>query len=187
MVMSGVSAQVEKGKILLGGTTAFSYSSMTLKFEYDGEEFDEMEMKMADLTFSPILGYFVMDGLAVGLDLNYTSSKAKIGDGDWSDPSTELGASLFGRYYFGSGNFKPFGHAQVGFMSMSDSDADEDKYSGLVYGLGLGADYFLNDNVALELGISYNMGKIKNKADDLEVIKPGVLSFGIGVFVTIGN
>ncbi len=95
-------------------------------------------------------------------------------------PSISMGVGLFGKYYIGSGNFKPFAQANLGFMSMSEGDDDDDKYSSLAFGGVLGAAYFLNENIALEFGLGYIMANMKNKADEKEVMKGGDFGFKMG-------
>lgn len=180
----GANAQIEKGKIYVGGKTNLSFTSMTVTPEYDGESDDDLKMKTQSFEFSPEVGYFIMDGLAVGLNLSYETAKAKVGDGDWSDPAKSMGVAAFGKYYMGSGNIKPFGMARLGFMSSADSDDDADKFSGLAFGAAVGGAYFLNESVALELGVGYDYAKMKNKDDDKSALKAGQLGVNIGVVVT---
>jgi len=179
-----VNGQVEKGKVYLAGASSLSYSSATNTPEYDGETYSDFEVKVSSFGFSPQVGFFVIDGLAVGLDLSYTSTKTKLGDGDWSDPSKRFGFAPFGKYYIGKSKFKPFGMLKMGYLLYSDSDNDADKYSGLNLGFTVGGAYFVNEFVALELGLGYDYSKLKNKADSKEVYKLGELGLRIGVAVS---
>lgn len=178
-----VNAQVEKGKVYLAGASSFSYSSASSTPEYDGETYDDYKVKTSSFGFSPQVGFFVIDGLAVGLDLSYTSSKGKIGDGEWSDPSKRFGFAPFGKYYIGKSKFKPFGMLKMGYLLYSDSDDDSDKYSGLSLGFTVGGALFVNEFVALELGLGYDYANLKNKENDKFVYKNGELGLKIGISV----
>jgi outer membrane protein len=176
-------AQVEQGKVLLGGSTNFTFSSTTIKATFDGEELGEM--KMSTINFAPEVGYFLMDGLAIGVILDYSSAKAKYSDeSDWSDPSTSIGIGAFGKYYLSSGNFKPFVKGMLGFMTQSEGHEDDDKSSGLAFGGALGAAYFLTENVAFEFGLGYTVSNMKNKAVEEYILKASDLSFKVGIAVT---
>ncbi|HPF93080.1 MAG TPA: hypothetical protein PLV65_04050, partial [Tenuifilaceae bacterium] len=122
IIALGLNAQVEQGKILIGGSSNLRFSSNTMSSEVVGVEDSDSQLKTSEFSFEPQVGYFVIDGLAVGIDLSYISSKSKWGDMDWSDPSTALGIGLFGKYYVGDTNIKPFAQANIGFMSISYGD-----------------------------------------------------------------
>lgn len=178
----GANAQIEKGKIYVGGKTNLSFTSATVTPEYDGTAGDKT--KTQSFEFSPAVGYFIMDGLAVGLDLSFSTEKEKVGDGDWSDPMKTTVIAAFGKYYMGSGNIKPFGMARLGYAAVSMADDDAFKSSGLAFGAAVGGAYFLNESVALELGLGYDYLSLKNKKDDKSVDKVGALGVNIGVVVT---
>jgi outer membrane protein len=183
IIALGLNAQVEQGKILIGGSSNLRFSSNTMSSEVVGVEDSDSQLKTSEFSFEPQVGYFVIDGLAVGIDLSYISSKSKWGDMDWSDPSTALGIGLFGKYYVGDTNIKPFAQANIGFMSISYGDDDTDKYSGLAFGGVLGAAYFINEYVGLEMGIGYAFAKIKNKDNKDEIGKESGLGVNIGIVV----
>ncbi|MGE0077786.1 MAG: outer membrane beta-barrel protein [Bacteroidales bacterium] len=178
-----VNAQVEKGKFLLSGSSEFSLSSSTSTPKYDGETIDEYEIKTSSFKIAPEFGYFVMDGLAVGVSLSYERAKSKFGDEDWSDPSTSLGIAAFGKYYIGESKFKPYGGAMVGYLSSASSNDDEYKFGGLALGFELGGAYFVNESIAIEAGLAYNYAKLKNSKDSKAVYNVGGLGLNIGVTV----
>ena len=96
IISLGVNAQLEKGKILVGGSSNLRFSSNTWSTEVEGEDDSYHKSKTSEFSFVPQVGYFVMDGFAVGLNLAYTSSKSIWNDSEWSDSSTSLGIGLFG-------------------------------------------------------------------------------------------
>jgi hypothetical protein len=62
-----LNAQTEKGTFLLGGETKLNFSSVSSKFESD--DVNEDLGKITTLEFSPQIGFFVIDGLALGMEL----------------------------------------------------------------------------------------------------------------------
>ena len=69
-----------------------------MKYTEDyGEGSDEATY--TELSISPSFGYFIMDGLAVGITALYESSKYKSGDYE-SDPYVIYGLGVFGKYYY---------------------------------------------------------------------------------------
>jgi outer membrane protein len=181
IIAFSASAQIEKGKILVGGRTNMSFTSVSLNEEFDGSNVGEM--KTQSFEFSPEIGYFVMDGFAIGANISYRSVKGKIGDGDWSDPSRYTGVSAFGKYYLDYGQFKPFGMAKLGFMAHSEGTDDADKYRGLALGVGVGGAYFVTESIAFEAGLVYDYTKFKNKEESKYVVKQGQLAISVGVVV----
>jgi len=181
LIASSASAQLEKGKILVGGRTNMSFTSVNENHAYDGSSVGEIKTQMFE--FSPEIGYFVMDGFAIGANISYRSVKGKIGDGDWSDPSRYTGISAFGKYYLDYGQFKPFGMAKLGFMAQSQGSDDADKYRGLSIGFGVGGAYFITESIAFEAGLVYDYTKFKNKEESKYVIKQGQLAISVGVVV----
>ena len=182
LAIGTANAQIPKGKILLGGSTNLSFTSSTYTDKYDGTKTGDS--KTATFELNPQVGYFIMDGLAVGLDLSYSSSKTKSGSGSWSDPTTMIGVGVFGKYYMGTTNIKPFGLAHLGVISTSTSPKDVDKDRGYAMGLALGGAYFINESVAFELSLGYDYAKFKNKADNKSTTDAGVLGLNVGVVVT---
>ncbi len=91
----------------------------------------DIQLDPTDLVLNPILGYFVMDNLAVGG--NITISKA---DGQ----DLVFGIGPFARYYLNNGFF-----GQVNFEFTKAGDFDNTRY-----GISLGYSYELTDNVRIE-------------------------------------
>jgi hypothetical protein len=176
LIASMAFSQVGAGAKYVNAASSLSFSSM--KFTYDDVEGD-YSMTETVLSFEPSVGYFIMDGLAVGITALYESSKYKEGNYT-SDPNVTLGLGVFGKYYYGQNALKPFGKAEIGILSMSHGEEDYQKNSGMAFGLGGGAAYFLNEYVAVEAGLDYSIGSIKNKANsDLKANFGGIV-FQVG-------
>ena len=152
LAVSSVSfAQTSKSTWMLGGGAGFS-SSKTGDLD-----------PTTNLNFSPSIGYFVIDNLAIGAQIVVNSEKT----GDVSTSTTAFGPSV--RYYFTSlgNNAKLFGGLNIAFGS---SKQDDVSVSATAFGVEAGAAFFLNQSIALEAGLGYNSLKVKDYDDPTNTI-----------------
>ncbi|PRD54715.1 outer membrane beta-barrel protein [Sphingobacterium gobiense] len=134
----------------------------------------QAEKKVSQFNFNPKFGYFVSDKIAVGLELTVGNSKTT----DYSDETdvytkdNNFGIGAFGRYYFlevGS-RFKTYAELGAGYNQMGGelNDGAEttklDKTKGFGVNAGVGANYFLTNNIALGFSfgnvIAFNSSKV---------------------------
>jgi len=182
-------AQTESGKIMVSGESSFSFGSMSDKYKDDNGDADGD--KTLSIDFAPQAGYFVMDGLAVGVALPISFSSQKSPNDDKTKITT-LAIAPFARYYFGSSNIKPYLQAAVGFGSVKYTDepsggtSTDTKMSLFLYDIGAGAGIFLNDKVSLDLGLSYSSYSMKakdNNPTNAKTITSGIgLKVGFSIF-----
>lgn len=131
-------APVQQGNWIVGGGIG------SLGYSFEGESFN--------INLGPRAGYFVSDGLAIGLGANVGLATSPDADNIWS-----YGVAPFVRYYFpqgssASGRF--FGQGEVGIQGSSiGSGAD------LALGVGAGYAHFITQSVALEAMLGYNYSK----------------------------
>ncbi|MEN9444498.1 MAG: hypothetical protein RIS47_1388 [Bacteroidota bacterium] len=169
-------SQTTQGNYLVGGASALSFSSNKVTPEYDGEKGDDS--KSSSFDFSPQVGYFVMDNLAVGLDLAYSSTTDK-GDVDVTSTTTVVG--VFGRYYLAGEKFRPFAQAELGYAANSIKMDETYKFSGLVYSAEVGAAYFLTESISLDLSLAYSAGSLTNSDDSKYKTKMSIFGFNAGL------
>ncbi|AGC77276.1 outer membrane protein [Nonlabens dokdonensis] len=175
--MGITNAQTEKGKWTFGGSTTASFASNTFTPEFNGTEGEESTI--SEFTFTPNAGYFVMDNLAVGIDLSYTSSKEEQNGFDFTTNTIALLPNA--TYFFEAGdNFKPFVSAGAGLISSSFGDDDSDKFSGFAFTGEAGVAYFINSNVSLDFMVRYLNATLSNKENDDFKNKNSALGVGIG-------
>lgn len=178
-------AQTEKGKFMLSGATGLQFISSNIEYEYDGQS--EGEYTQNSFSIMPSVGYFVVDNLAVGLSANFTSTTQKFEEEKYTVTSTMLLPTAL--YYFPvEGQFKPLLQVGAGLMSTKEKDSydgesDEYKMSGLALNFGGGASYFINNNVSLNLGLSYTIANLKDGDDSDFVQKQGNFGANIGFSV----
>jgi len=175
-----LSAQTEQGTILIEGGSNLNYSSLKVNsIEIDGEAMDLDDVEATNtLGFKVTGGYFVMDGLAVGLLLDYSSES----EGDYSSSSMTIGP--IARYYIGESGM--WAQLSYGIGSSSDKYDGESEDGPSIGALGIGVGYaiMLSDNVSLSPSLGYTM--ITAKQEDVTV-KAGGIVFGAGIAVHLGN
>lgn len=175
MIIAGAQAQTEQGGIMAGGSVGLNFGSY--HGEYDGNKGDKT--KTFDINFAPKIGYFVSDGLAVGLGINLNShSEKEDGDDDKYTSNTFL-ISPFVRYYSSVGLF---GDASIGIGSQKSKYGSDGESKDNVFGWSLGAGYaiFLNDHVSIEPMISYNHMGLTDGDDSKYKTKVGQIMIQVG-------
>ena len=128
-----VDAQIEKGKILLGGSSNLGFTSSSTSA--GGASTGQLD---ADLS----IGYLITNGFVAGADVRFTMTK---NDGS----SSEFGGGLFLRYYIK--NFYP--ELKVGLTSSSGDNSDTFKTT--YFGGGIGYAIMLGDMVSIDPKVSY--------------------------------
>ncbi len=135
-----------------------------------------------EFEFAPQIGYFATDGLAIGAELSFTSSKQEDEDGDEFKMNT-IAFVPFARYYFGETNVKPYLHLGLGIGSAKEeSDFNDQDYSLTVYEFGGGMAIFINESIAVDLGLGYASTTLKPDGDfsgDPKIVTSG-LAFQAG-------
>jgi outer membrane protein len=186
-----VNGQTEKGKILLVCETKLNFTSLNSKWKSDDGNGEDG--KTSNLEFSPQLGFFVIDNLALGIELpiNYSSEK---NENDNKFHSTSVAFAPFIRYYFGTNNIKPYLHSGIGFgyqkmgydLNASYSDynmnpSQDFKSTISLYEFGGGLAIFLNEKTSLDIEIGYASGSIKPKKDNNNNYRSITSGIGLGI------
>ncbi len=183
-----LNAQTEAGKIYVGGSSDLSFGAMTVKVKSDNGT--STMGKQTSFSLAPEAGYFVMDGLAVGLGIDMSLDVQKPEDSDYKSSTTTVLFGPFAKYYYGTGNIKPFAQAGIAFGSMAEKDSYEgesetEKAGVFGFGFGIGAAMFMNDNVAFELGIGYQSASYKAKQDNPNDAKQVIGGIGVSVGIVV--
>jgi|SRR5690606_30445248 len=122
------------------------------------------DVKFNQFTFSPSVGYFVSDNIAVGIDLGLSTAKDEDGGGETKYNSLTAGA--FGQYYFNPANqFSMFLELGAGFSSSKIEEGSmESKSNGFYIGFAPGISYFVSDCLALQAKVGV-LGYSTDKPD----------------------
>ena len=183
MLTFSLSAQNEKGTILLSGASDLNFSSVSVSsIDFDGTDVSPedagMEDAMTQFGLSVTGGYFLIDGLAAGLIIDYSSSS----EGKSSSSSMTVGPMV--RYYIGESGINTTLSYALG-SSTEEYDGDsEDGPSVSVLGLGVGYQAMLSDNISINPSLGYNM--VTSEIEDV-TIKAGGISFSVGIALHLGN
>lgn len=138
-----------KGNIIVEGNIGFN-----------SKNDKNTDVKESSFNFSPKAGYFISDDLAIGIELTLGTAKEEVVGGAETKDNI-FGARAFARYYFlelGQ-RFKAYGEFGLGFASYKSEQkaggfSNEAKVSGFGAGLGLGMNYFITENFAINFGLS---------------------------------
>lgn len=147
--------------------TGFSQGDLfaTGSVGFNSDKMDEA--KGNEFYFRPEVGYFLTENIALGLGIDFGSAKND-GLDAYSDAykTNSFGAEVFGRYYFTpASQFSLFGQFGIGFgnVKAEDGAGNEAKVNTFGVNAGLGANYFVANNWALQAswaGLGYNSAKL---------------------------
>ena len=185
-----VAAQTEQGGILISGSSGFVISGGSSKFKSD--DFEGDPTKSFSFGFSPAAGYFIIDNLAIGAQIPFWILRSK-SSLDYVTTLSSFSFAPFARYYFLSGNIKPFGHAAIGGgiegykTKDPDGNTDKDNESVFLMYIGGGAALFLNEKVAVEAALNYEFSRSKPRQDNDNNMRDvdHDVSFAIGITVIL--
>ena len=184
----GVSAQTDAGTVLLQGSTDLNFTSMSLSsYSVDGEDVEltddyKEDSKVSKFGLGVVGGYFLMDGLAAGLLVNYSSST----EGEWTSSSMTFGPMV--RYYIGeSGLWGQLSYGMGSSKEEYDGDSsDGPKTSTLAFGAGYAI--YLADNISFNPSLAYTMLTMTEESGDIEEkATMGGIVFSAGLTLHLGN
>lgn len=178
-------SQTQEGSILARG-------AFTVNFNNVKQEVDNDSRRLGSLTtleFNPSAGFFIIDGIAVGVALDWQRQSAKDINNKRNIEHT-LSLGPFGRFYTELG---PFFQAQLSFGGGSDKERPEGgpevvhRFGIFSWGIGLGYPYFLNDNISLEPLLLYRAQNRSRKtaggSDEITKYRGLMIQFGLVYYI----
>ena len=194
-------AQVEKGKWFVAATGNCNFDIGKSKVKYGGTTNENS--KYFNFNFNPMVGYFVVNKLPVGLYFDVQSSTSKDPDNSDKYSETQFIVGPFARYYITDlKKLFPYVEARVGLGSSKSkyNDNDPDKESYFSTRIGGGGTYFFAKNVGLDLFVGYNYDAWTDKSSNNSAARAaqiessqetkytyGSVKINIGVVVTFGK
>lgn len=190
-------AQISKGNWVIGGNTGMGFNNSTTKIKSNGTSNDGP--KISTFSVTPSLGYFVIDGLAVGIDLGYTNTVYK--ELDMKQTTSMFSVMPNATYYFQTGGkFFPFLGAGIGYGSSKTkynfnqfndegfpdpliSPNTELKADGLAWKVKGGVTYMATESLGLNLGVSYEQFSSKKNYNNVNA-KTIAKTFGVNLGVS---
>lgn len=176
MVVAGASAyaQIGQGSLMLGGGLGFNMNGESTTKTTDPSAPDVTTPSYSNWNFTPRVGYFLTDNMALGLDLGLGQTyrgTTTSGSETENYSSFDFSVGVFGRYYANlSDNFYFYGQANVGFFSNSWTERDPgatagsfqdgDKYSqtGLNIGVSPGLTFFPSPKWGVDFALQGILG-----------------------------
>jgi long-subunit fatty acid transport protein len=174
--------QTEKGNMLLGG--GIDLGSTTYKRD------NASDQKVFSFNFNPGVSYFVSDNLSVGLRVPFSYSKLNQDTFD-DEKSSSISFGPMVRYYIPFNQLAIF--PEVSYVAgagkfegryfdpiLGSVVSSTNKYNVSNFNIGLGLAYFLNNNVAIESVLSYNVVKTEYDSDSFSDTETLSVGFDIG-------
>ncbi|MBL7841706.1 MAG: porin family protein [Cyclobacteriaceae bacterium] len=172
-------AQTTQGTISLGGALGISSST---------DNNTGGETKSTTVFIAPSVGYFLADGMELGLDVAFSHEKQEL-DGDDAGSVNETALGPYFKYYMFTANenfaFTLNASLLFGFTKSSppsDVDADDVKGSSLQFSISPGFSYFFTDKIGLDFqlqGLTFRKSDPNTDADDDE---RSSFTFGVASF-----
>jgi|26BtaG_2_1085354.scaffolds.fasta_scaffold01042_6 hypothetical protein len=153
---------IKEGNWIVGGSVG------SLGYSFEGETFN--------INIMPSAGYFISDGVAIGLTAGGGLQTIKDSDNAW-----HYKVAPFVRYYFPEGaspTGRFFGQGDVGISGASVGSESDTSFA---FGINAGYAHFITRNVALEAMAGYNYSK-SNIADAKSQTGLGV-SVGFQIYI----
>lgn len=157
-------------------------------FSFETTKNSENDYKSSSFSIIPTAGYLVMDNLAVGASIYYTSSSGKSQDFSSSSNSISIGPVV--RYYLNKGVFfhglYTFGSSKNTYTYLSTESETKYGYSSIQVGVGYAAR--ITDTVLFEPMVGYYSDTQKLKSDDSKSTTSGLfISGGFTIILKTGN
>lgn len=175
----------KKGTFLTNGSINIHHTTRNIELNDNNDKSDTFTVNI-----NPKIGYFIIDDLAIGLDLTLISNNETQSSefGDIETKTTGFGIGPFARYYFANGFF---GEALVGLGSTKVKSTSgllgerEIKSSTFGFRVGAGYSFLLGDHVAIEPTVNYSWEDINPKdapSDYKETLSSIFLGIGISAY-----
>ena len=177
--ISLLNAQFNKGKILLGLSTSsnnlyslytggssniFHLGFTTMKSKSDNGNGSSYKTRTFNL--SPRVGYFIINNLTAGFDINF--SLMSMGTGNEKETTTLVGIGPFVRYYLPFKKIAPFAEAGGSFgSSVSKYSSSTYKSSISSFMAGIGFAVPIGDKFAFDVLGGYVSTTIKARQDNI--------------------
>ncbi len=143
--------------VAMGSGTGIGFSSWKYNQPNTIEGMDPIEYKHSEFTIGAEGGYFVADNFAVKAGLGYVNVSDEA-DTDNSKKETYDGMSwMLGSKYYVNGMFPLQLDLRGTNLAGSIGDVEDDQDDPLWIGFQAGYAWFLNDYVAIEPGLKYNL------------------------------
>ena len=202
IVATPLFGQIPRGTSTIGGS--ISGARHKGQRSYDASySTKKMEMKTTTLSVTPSYGYFVVNNLCIGINVNLSTNNWRgkpIDSPELKSDSWSIGAGPQVRYYLPlDSKLYAYGAASYSWHTAKADYAELTAVDGIRGSIdskstqldaGLGLSYFINPRTAVETGVAYT--QIKNNSEDnlaevTQKTKRLALNIGFRIFLRQGE
>lgn len=177
-----LSAQTERGRFIISGQTSLDFSYSSDNTSHVSSSKGTITQESYSLNITPGVGYFVVDNFAVLLQTSYITENA-----DYIDKMSQFTFTPSLSYYIPTGGtIRPFIIAGAGYANITqhipiqNNATSRHSFSGYTLSVGLGAAYFINNWISLDLNVEYSDINTSYSGDSSLKIKMNGFSGAIG-------
>lgn len=188
LLVSACAAHAQKNSFYIGGQAGFNSTSTTV----DNNGINTTTSKQNNYTFSPEVGTFLTNQVQLGVGFTFSGSRQETPSTTVNTSINRYGGTVYSRYFFGEGNFRPFVGVNVSLLpgnsSVERSGSATVKFSTFDFGANLNAGfgYGLTKRVAV-VGSFGTFGFQSSSAkQDGTNVKTTTTNFGLNAN-TLGN
>lgn len=177
-----LNAQTNQGKLIVSlSSNIFGLGYTTVKTKSDAVGSEEVN-KHFYVNLSPKIGYFLIDNLAIGLDLGVGFTFFNSESGDNNNSTTSLSAGPFVRYYVPTSKVLPFFELGGSFGSMGTMNT-------INYGGAIGLAAPLGERVMADVLAGYHSSIYKDRENNTNNQRTVMGTFGlsIGFVILLGS
>jgi outer membrane protein len=163
---SNINAQMNSGSRFISGNNSFSFHGSNYKQKDATTDPD----KFFNLNLTTKAGYFIKNRIAVGAMIDYIVSKQNNVASQFKHSNSSFLIGPLARYYMEYGKLVPFAEVSVGLGTnirkdeLTGSTSTKTKSPVFAFNAGVGANYFINERIALEGVLAYTLTQTKFKS-----------------------
>lgn len=194
LVLSALTAHAQKGSLYIGGQAGFNSTST----DFDNGNTSTTTSKASNWSFSPEVGTFLTNQVQLGVGFTFSGSRQETPSA-LNNPiniTNRYGGTVYGRYFFGEGNFRPFLGVNVSLLpgnSRAEYPTFTTRYSTFDVGANLNAGFAYGLNKRLTVlgsfgtfGFQNSVAKQENSNNKITTTNYGLNVNTLGNLFTIG-
>lgn len=115
LLCGALAAQAQKSSFYIGGQAGFNSTSTTV----DNNGTSSTTNKLNNYSFSPEIGTFLSNQVQLGVGFTFSGSRQEVPYPVGASATTSInryGGTVYSRYFFGEGNFRPFVGVNVSLL-----------------------------------------------------------------------
>ena len=153
-----------QGNFMIGSTFGLSAANSTITQKAEGGNVSTENPTHVQLGIAPSVGYFLLDGLGLGIGLDYTFNQVRKGEGERNEDSDIL-FGPFARYYFPlTDDMAFFLEGSFGFGNSRDDmeiggQPQNIRTNITALGIGPGLTIFSTSSIGIEALLKYNYAR----------------------------